>query len=130
MAGTGHRFAPGHPKYGGRKKGKKYLGDQLKLGTIREFLEAHGWNPLKEVFELLPNLSEFQQARINMEIAGMEQRERLAGKLPGEAPKGDAEEAKRLEGLSTADFIASLPVKLDGSNGNGNGNGTHPGPKA
>jgi hypothetical protein len=123
MAGTGHRFAPGHPKYGGRKKGQKA---QVKLGTIREFLEAKGWDPLNEVYELLPNLSEFQQARINMEIAGMEQRERLAGKLPGEAPKGEAEEAKRLEGLSTADFIASLPVKLDGSNGNG----THPGPTA
>lgn len=119
----GHRYQVGHPKYGGRKKGQTA---KLKIGTIREFLEAKAWNPLAEVFELLPKLSEFQQARINMEVAGMEQRERLAGKLPGDAPPSDAAEAKRLSELSTADFIATLPVRLDEPNGNG----THPGPKA
>lgn len=118
------KFLPGHQKMGGRKKGS---GNKApKLGTIREFLEAKAWNPLEDVFGLLPKLSEYQQARINMEIAAMEMKERLVAKLGGEAPKGDVEEAKRLADMSTEAFINSLPVKLDGSNGNG----THPGAKA
>jgi hypothetical protein len=118
------RFLPGHVKVGGRKKGSVSKG--FKLSTIREFLEGEKWDPLRDVHGLMPTLSPYQQARINMELVAMEQRERLAGKFPGDAPKGEREEAERLKGLSTADFIAALPVKLDDPNGNG----THPGPKA
>ena len=116
------KFLPGHPKVGGRKKGKK--NDGPRLGSIREFLEGEKWDPLREVHGLMPKLSAYQQARINMEVLAMEQRERMGGASPrGDGQtEGEREESKRLAALNTSDFIASLPVKLDEPNGNG----THP----
>lgn len=119
------RFLPGHPKIpgSGRRKGQtKKKAGVPEVGTIREFLTAKQWNPLAEVHELMPKLTSYQQARINMEVVAMEQKERL-GPQPETPPAGESEEAKRTAVMGAAEFVASLPVKLNGSNGNG----AHPG---
>ena len=120
------RFLPGHPKIpgSGRKKGQtKKKAGVPEIGTIRQFLEAKKWHPLAEVYDMMPKLSPYQQARINMEMIAMEQKERL-GPQPLPPPAGETDESKRVASMNAAEFVASLPVKLNDRNGNG----TQPGP--
>lgn len=97
------RFEPGHPKVGGRKAGVP----NKETNDLKERLEICGFDPVKEIGVLLPQLAPEKRVDVMLNLLGYLYPKRKAVEI---APMGgvNMEVANRLMQLSDEDLIVEM----------------------